>query len=279
MFFKAKEMLKKARQTKHGGHPTILARWYADKRYRRSLAEHNIGEKEVMLYDRIALERHDYPATRAERIQNAKHWVFRLNGNGNGFSRRSQGYDQADWVKKKLPNNFVTQTSECSQWATIAPAGWTSSGLRAPHQADGPRARWHLLRPLMQLLLTSAAPSSIETSSTATRFCRCIKTTPENARCSHGGDRTNSDTDTSTTSTASTTKSASRRRRKIQLLCRSQDWMAVLQRVTVTPAGNDTGTRTTIWTTRSTPRTHSTSLSTSPSSPSLKATLSRTTLA
>ena len=34
-------------------------------------------------------------------------------------------------------------------------------GLRAPHQADGPRARWHLLRPLMQLLLTSAAPSNI----------------------------------------------------------------------------------------------------------------------
>ena len=32
------------------------------------------------------------------------------------------------------------------------------SGLRAPHQADGPRARWHLLRPLMQLLLTSACP-------------------------------------------------------------------------------------------------------------------------
>ena len=39
--------------------------------------------------------------------------------------------------------------------------GWTSSGLRAPHQADVPRARWHLLRPLMQLLLTSAAPSNI----------------------------------------------------------------------------------------------------------------------
>ena len=38
-----------------------------------------------------------------------------------------------------------------------------------------------------------------ETSSTATKFCRRIKTLPENARCSLGGDRTNSDTDTSTT--------------------------------------------------------------------------------
>ena len=40
-----------------------------------------------------------------------------------------------------------------------------------------------------------------------------------------------SDTDTST-STASRTKSAIRRRRKLRLLCRSQDWMAVLQRAT-----------------------------------------------
>ena len=33
---------------------------------------------------------------------------------GNGFSRRSRGYDQADESKKKLPNNFVKQTPECS---------------------------------------------------------------------------------------------------------------------------------------------------------------------
>ena len=77
MFFKAKEMLKKAREPEHGGHPTILARWYAQKGYRNSLAKHNIGEK--MLYYRIALERHDYGATRAERVQNANHWVLRLN--------------------------------------------------------------------------------------------------------------------------------------------------------------------------------------------------------
>ena len=52
------------------------------KRYRSSLAEHKIGEKEIMLYDRIALERHDYTATRAERLQNASHWVLRLNAEG-----------------------------------------------------------------------------------------------------------------------------------------------------------------------------------------------------
>ena len=79
MFFK---MLKKARQPKHGGLPTILARWYAEERYRDSLAEHNIGETEIMLYDRIALERHDYTVARAERLQNAKRWVLRLNADG-----------------------------------------------------------------------------------------------------------------------------------------------------------------------------------------------------
>ena len=42
-------------------------RWYDQEEYRKSLAEHNIGEKEVMRFDRIALERHDYTATKAER--------------------------------------------------------------------------------------------------------------------------------------------------------------------------------------------------------------------
>ena len=41
MFFKAKETLKKARQAKHGSHPTFLARWCAQARHRRSLAKHN----------------------------------------------------------------------------------------------------------------------------------------------------------------------------------------------------------------------------------------------
>ena len=60
----------------------VLSRWYEQEGYRRSLAEHNVGEKEIMLYDRIALGRHDYTATRAERLQNAKHWVLRLIADG-----------------------------------------------------------------------------------------------------------------------------------------------------------------------------------------------------
>ena len=60
MFYKAKQILKKARQSKHGSHLTILSRWYEQEGYRKSLADHNIGEKEVMLVDHIALERHDF---------------------------------------------------------------------------------------------------------------------------------------------------------------------------------------------------------------------------
>ena len=82
MFYRAKQMLKKARQAKHGNHPTKLSRWYAQEKYRDSLAKHNIGEKVVLFFGRIALERHDYTATRAERLQNAKHWILRLNADG-----------------------------------------------------------------------------------------------------------------------------------------------------------------------------------------------------
>ena len=35
-----------------------------------------------MPYDRLALEKHIYVATRAERIQNSKHWFLTLNAEG-----------------------------------------------------------------------------------------------------------------------------------------------------------------------------------------------------
>ena len=41
-----------------------------------------LAKRKVMLYDRIALERHDCTATRAERLQNAKQWILRLNADG-----------------------------------------------------------------------------------------------------------------------------------------------------------------------------------------------------
>ena len=57
------------------------------------------------------------------------------NGNGNGISWRSLKSQSGttDYEGKKSTHHFAVWTSECSCRASVAPAGWTSSGLRAPH--------------------------------------------------------------------------------------------------------------------------------------------------
>ena len=75
-------MLKKARQQKHGRHPTIMSRWYAGQTYRDSLYAIGWREKHIMLYDRVSLEKNIYVATKAERIQKSKHWILTLNTEG-----------------------------------------------------------------------------------------------------------------------------------------------------------------------------------------------------
>ena len=42
MYHQARQMLKKARQGKHGRHPTILSRWYADEEYRKSFVSQRL---------------------------------------------------------------------------------------------------------------------------------------------------------------------------------------------------------------------------------------------
>ena len=111
--FKAKEMLEKARQSKHGGHPMNLARWYAQEGYRRSLAEHNIGVKEIMFYDQIALENHDYIATEAERIQNSKHWVLSTNADGRQLPRQQRpDYAAAKRECQRLQDEYMAETKQ-----------------------------------------------------------------------------------------------------------------------------------------------------------------------
>ena len=82
MHYKVTEILQKARQPKHGGHPSILAPWHKDDEYRNSLSQIGWTEEYIMLHDRIALEDHSYVATRAERIQNSAHWILKLNRDG-----------------------------------------------------------------------------------------------------------------------------------------------------------------------------------------------------
>ena len=46
-------------KAKKKNHPTILSRWKAQQSYRSSLEKHGIGEKDIMLYDQIAVHKHD----------------------------------------------------------------------------------------------------------------------------------------------------------------------------------------------------------------------------
>ena len=55
MYYQAKQMLKRARQKKHGRHRTILSRWYASESYRNSLYAIGWREKHTMFARQIRL--------------------------------------------------------------------------------------------------------------------------------------------------------------------------------------------------------------------------------
>ena len=132
MYYQAKQMMKKARQKKHGNHTTILSRWYAGETYRTSLSRIGWKEKDKMLYDRIALEKLFYVATRAGRIQNSKHWILTLNSEGpqeplnqrpdfaqakrecKTIARRARGKDPA-----RLQNHPSQSTSTTKKRTTV----------------------------------------------------------------------------------------------------------------------------------------------------------------
>ena len=78
-------MLQKAPRQKHGRYSSILERWHNDYKYINSLSLIGWTEEHIMLHDRIALENHSYVATRAEKIQNSKHWILKLNQDGGNW--------------------------------------------------------------------------------------------------------------------------------------------------------------------------------------------------
>ena len=93
IYYQAKQMLEKARQGKHGCHPTILSRWYAYEEYRKSLSAIGWQEHHIMLYNRTPVEKHIYIATRAERVQNSKHRTLTINAEGG-----PQQFDVSKWT-------------------------------------------------------------------------------------------------------------------------------------------------------------------------------------
>ena len=74
MYYKAHDMLKKARKHKSGCYKTILERWRDDDKYRKSLSDIGWTEEQIIPYVAIALEDHFYVATRQERSRNGKSW-------------------------------------------------------------------------------------------------------------------------------------------------------------------------------------------------------------
>ena len=104
-FFKAKDMLRKAKKR---GFPTILARWQEQESYRSSLKDHDIGEQEVIIYDRHALERHYYTATKNERMRYSQNWVLTLNAEGKQPPRQLRpDYEEAKRECQRLQDEFM----------------------------------------------------------------------------------------------------------------------------------------------------------------------------
>ena len=57
---------------------------------------HDIGEQEVIIYDRFALERHDKTATKAERMRYSQNWVLTLSAEGKQPPRQLRpNYEEA----------------------------------------------------------------------------------------------------------------------------------------------------------------------------------------
>ena len=162
MFYHAKQMLKKARQQKHGRHRTILSRWYASESYRNSLSAIGWKEKHTMLYDRIALEKHIHVATRAERIQNSKHWIPTLNKEGpqQPLNQRSD-FAHA----KRLHDELLARTQE--EYRTIPRSqqvrqrkGQQFEGNEEYDYAVDPETGWRFCKGSRANLQTASSSSS-----------------------------------------------------------------------------------------------------------------------
>ena len=135
MYYKAKDMLQRARQPKHGGYKTILERWHNDDQYCKSLSEIGWIEEQLIQYDElVALEEHSYIAARGERDRDEKRWVLKLNVAGaKGPTNQRPDFVEAKREMKRLHGEHVTKTSEGNR--PIHPL--QRSRQRRGHQFEG----------------------------------------------------------------------------------------------------------------------------------------------
>ena len=82
MFYRAKEMLKKARQTKHRNHPTILSRRYEQEDTESHCRSTILAKRKSCFSIASLLKDTTLQLTKAKRLQNAKDWTLRLNADG-----------------------------------------------------------------------------------------------------------------------------------------------------------------------------------------------------
>ena len=62
----------------------------------------------MIIYDRLALERHDYTATKAERMRYSQNWVLTLNAEGKQPPRQLRpDYEEAKRECRRLQDEFM----------------------------------------------------------------------------------------------------------------------------------------------------------------------------
>ena len=84
-----------------------------DEEYRKSLSAIWWEEHHVMLYDRIAEEKHIYVATRGGRTQNSKHWILTINVEGpQQLLNQRPDCAQAKRECKRLHDQYVAKTQQ-----------------------------------------------------------------------------------------------------------------------------------------------------------------------
>ena len=82
MYFKAHDVLKKARKPQNGNCKTILERWHDDDKYRKSLSDVGLTEEQIEQCDAIALGDHSWVATTEERSRYKNSWKISLKREG-----------------------------------------------------------------------------------------------------------------------------------------------------------------------------------------------------
>ena len=147
MYYKAHDMLRKARKHKSEGYENILDRWLKDDKYRLCQILGGL-RKQIIQYFEIALEDHSYVATWQERNRNGKSWTFSLNAEGiQGPLNQRSDFIEAKQKCKRLHDEHTAITGDGSK--PFPPAQQVRQrldqqfeGLEEYHYRLGPRTRW-----------------------------------------------------------------------------------------------------------------------------------------